>query len=977
MSKKLQIVGGLNLPTQKGLADNTVQQPGNIAGTLGYYYSYIDLENKQIYLTTERVIPQIGAGQIDTEFETPAYEVGGRICITNVAKFDYNETTNTAKVVSATNNVITYEGELGFTTITEEPIEGLSIDDYSVFVIEQPDVGITQVRRGAAAFGVISNSLGLYSFTEGGAATAIGNYSHAEGLYTEANYAAHSEGSNTKAYGQASHAEGQESNALGNQSHAEGFKTTANGRAAHAEGLSTEAIADNAHAEGNTTHATAPSAHAEGNGTFATEANAHAEGLNTEATGNAAHAEGNGAHSTAGAAHAEGNETIASAASAHAEGYSTEATAEAAHAEGDDTQAIGRAAHSEGKKTLAQGNNSHAEGEEAKALKPGAHAEGYNTKADGYYAHTEGNQTEATGNGSHAEGLASKSIGNYSHAGGTHSRANKDNSFAHGLNVIANKDRQFVFGQYNIEDTEDKYAHIIGWGWADNNRVNIHTVDTAGNAWYKKDVYVGGTSQADGKKLATENYVTTQINALKGSAPEVYNTLEKIAAELSKDNTAEAAILQDIANLDSVATNAASKADVAYAMASSAVSTEQMANALEEKEDKYIRASKNLFDASVIEQDGLSGSNGTITFSTYTGNGYIGSNITSEVPFSTICPKAEIGRTYTLSYSGGTGSLQDATFTPSGTFVLTEEIYNSGISIESAMEDDGAAGQPSGANFYNIMLNEGSEALSYEPYFEDRDLVGQFDYMENEIKAVNTSLSKKVNVTTFKSTVYGVNDYGTQTTYSVSEDAKSKTIAYRDYSGSLKVGTAISDTHAVPLAQMNEVLAEKEDKFSTTIEPRNLFNKSADNILFGGSFSYEAQSSKTLSEFCPDLSVGEIVTFSVEFDAIEAIPPYFRVDDMFLYGNSNQTVTINQSMLDSYITVCGGEYETDDGGIEFVSNDVTVMVNRGSVALPYEPYFETKNVGLAECIDDTRNEIDELYAMIVDLKARIQELENK
>lgn len=375
-----------NLPQggalEKGYANKSIIQPGNTAGTLGYYYSHIDLANSQIYLTTTRVIPQIGVGQIDTNFEAPTYEAGNRICITNGAKYDYNDTTNTAKVVSVTNNIITYEGNIGFTSIATEDIEGLSIDDYSLFVIEQPDVGIVEVRQGAAAFGVISNSLGLYSFAEGGAASAIGNYSHAEGLYTEANYASHAEGSNTKAYGQASHAEGQ--------------------------------------------------------------------------------------------------------------------------------------------------------------------------------------GTTALGSGSHAQGLASQSIGDYSHAGGTHSKANKGNSFAHGLNVIANKDRQFVFGQYNIQDTEDKYAHIIGWGWADNNRINIHTVDTAGNAWYKKDVYVGGTSQTDALKLATENYVEQQlISKITAEQAEtiakeeirkiveadnngIIDKLSEIAEWIDNDQTGATKIVQDL-----------------------------------------------------------------------------------------------------------------------------------------------------------------------------------------------------------------------------------------------------------------------------------------------------------------------------------------------------------------------------------------------------------------------------------------------
>ena len=55
------------------------------------------------------------------------------------------------------------------------------------------------------------------------------------------------------------------------------------------------------------------------------------------------------------------------------------------------------------------------------------------------------------------------------------------------------------------------YAHILGWGKNDTNRLNIHTVSTTGDGWFKGDLYVGGSRQAFGKKIATEEYVNTHI----------------------------------------------------------------------------------------------------------------------------------------------------------------------------------------------------------------------------------------------------------------------------------------------------------------------------------------------------------------------------------------------------------------------------------------------------------------------------------
>ena len=51
-------------------------------------------------------------------------------------------------------------------------------------------------------------------------------------------------------------------------------------------------------------------------------------------------------------------------------------------------------------------------------------------------------------------------------------------------------------GKYNVEDTENKYAHIVGGG-TEGARKNIHTIDWDGNAWFAGNVYIGGASQND------------------------------------------------------------------------------------------------------------------------------------------------------------------------------------------------------------------------------------------------------------------------------------------------------------------------------------------------------------------------------------------------------------------------------------------------------------------------------------------------
>ena len=135
--------------------------------------------------------------------------------------------------------------------------------------------------------------------------------------------------------------------------------------------------------------------------------------------------------------------------------------------------ATGECSHAEGRYTNAVGDCSHAEGNENTAEGFAAHAEGYTTSSSGEASHSEGRLTEASGDYSHAEGYWTEASGEISHAEGEWTKASSE--------------CQHVQGKYNIEDTENKYAHIVGNG---NSRMrsNAHTLDWDGNAWYQGQV---------------------------------------------------------------------------------------------------------------------------------------------------------------------------------------------------------------------------------------------------------------------------------------------------------------------------------------------------------------------------------------------------------------------------------------------------------------------------------------------------------
>ena len=141
-------------------------------------------------------------------------------------------------------------------------------------------------------------------------------------------------------------------------------------------------------------------------------------------------------------------------------------------------------------------------------------AEGDNTTASGRYSHAEGSDTTASGTRSHAEGQSTTASGAHSHAEGNYTTASGQSSHAEGFFTKASGVNQHAQGKYNIEDSAGTYADIIGNGTS-SKRSNAATVDWSGNAWYAGDVYVGSTSgtnkDAGSKKLATEEYVSTEL----------------------------------------------------------------------------------------------------------------------------------------------------------------------------------------------------------------------------------------------------------------------------------------------------------------------------------------------------------------------------------------------------------------------------------------------------------------------------------
>ena len=177
----------------------------------------------------------------------------------------------------------------------------------------------------------------------------------------------------------------------------------------------------------------------------------------------------------------------------------------------------------------------------------------------GHFAEAEGILSTAM-NQATAIGESSLAINNGTTKGGF--------SFAQGNYTIATGQNQAAFGRFNVEDTENTYALLVGNGTSSSARSNAHSLDWDGNAWFQGTIKVGGTSQDDevAIEVATKPDIATlqsAIDALNGTgegsvrdivadavativanAPEDFDTLKEVADWISNDTLGTADLLQ-------------------------------------------------------------------------------------------------------------------------------------------------------------------------------------------------------------------------------------------------------------------------------------------------------------------------------------------------------------------------------------------------------------------------------------------------
>lgn len=144
-------------------------------------------------------------------------------------------------------------------------------------------------------------------------------------------------------------------------------------------------------------------------------------------------------------------------------------------------------------------------------------------KATGEYSYAEGFVTNATAHCSHAEGDGTYATGECSHAEGYVTNASGTSSHAEGCNTIASGEYSHVQGRFNVEDVNNKYAHIVGNGPSVVQRSNAHTLDWSGNAWYAGTVEGTAMIVTSSTTDSTKRFKITVDDSGTISATEVIN----------------------------------------------------------------------------------------------------------------------------------------------------------------------------------------------------------------------------------------------------------------------------------------------------------------------------------------------------------------------------------------------------------------------------------------------------------------------
>ena len=197
----------------------------------------------------------------------------------------------------------------------------------------------------------------------------------------------------------------------------------------------------------------------------------------------------------------------------------------------------------------------HGDLEGNQATKECSFAGGFNCLATDICTFAIGNYATATGNTSASIGQNTEATGDYSFATNYFTKASGLASFSEGYQTIASGDYSHVQGKYNIEDTDNKYAFIIGNGTSDTTRSNAFAIDWNGGLYIGNEkakvsltlgervqLYVdveSGSDTNNGKTIATAVQTIDRALALANAYQEAIICLKRGQTYTATDKSNE------------------------------------------------------------------------------------------------------------------------------------------------------------------------------------------------------------------------------------------------------------------------------------------------------------------------------------------------------------------------------------------------------------------------------------------------------
>lgn len=467
------------------------------------------------------------------------------------------------------------------------------------------------------------------------------------------------------------------------------------------------------------------------------------------------------------------------------------------------------------------------------AIGQSATASGYYSIALGPLARAKGNRSVAIGHDCHADKDYSTAIGYQAVADGTNSVAVGDGAVAHG-------DNQIALGQYNAGDEINLL--VVGNGTSSTTRSNAHTLSKKGVAWFKGDIYTGGTSISGATKLAKVTELDAKVDKIEGKGlstndftDDLNTKLAGIAAgaEVNTINTVklngEALTVADKSVNIEVPIPQAQDCEVIYNASNLPINVVNGANGFtqEEKSFSAIASSGTTYETTItINKENIS----TIVLSTLL-NQHNSDNQTSNKFIETGCvAKIE------LLHQGQSQTITEVSTI--GQSVLIERAIN-GMQIKLTLQcSDNSKDVMFKVNIENYCINQTTNDVltisdSGDMYFQTMlkqktaELQTQIDWINNDtskdMQVVPLyDMQASANLTILNNTEYRIKTHSGTSTLNINFEEGIGTVDTDTYKSVLILRTGTNDNDSCTVTVPTGVILQGDDVANNTLTTQKL-----------------------------------------------------------------------------------------------------------------------------------------------------------